>query len=131
LKPQGLSSKERIKSKKDFSELYSNGKILISGDQKIKAVYLIDKKSGNGIKIAAVVSKKSGKAYWRNRIKRLIKDSYRLNKEELITAVSKKKRNIRIVFSSYNLNDRKNKKIGLNDIMLPVAELMRRIKTEL
>lgn len=131
MKPQGLSSKERIKSKKDFSELYSNGKILISGDQKIKAVYLIDKKSGNGIKIAAVVSKKSGKAYWRNRIKRLIKDSYRLNKEELITAVSKKKRNIRIVFSSYNLNDRKNKKIGLNDIMLPVAELMRRIKTEL
>jgi len=131
LKPQGLSSKERIKSKKDFEELYSIGKIIISSDQKIKAIFMINADQEYGVKIAAVVSKKSGKAVWRNRVKRQIKETYRLNKHELITACSEKKKNIKLILSAYSLNERKNKKIGLNEIIPGVLESLRKIKIAL
>ncbi len=131
MKLQGLSSKERIKSKKDFEELYSGGKIIISGDQKIKTIFLTNDNPEYGVKIAAVVSKKSGKAVWRNRVKRLIKESYRLNKQELITACSEKKKSVKLILSAFSVNENKNKKIGLSEIMPGVFELMRKIKIDL
>ena len=92
-KQQGLSPAERIKSKKDFDELYSSGKILISSNKKIKAIFLIKDNPDEGVKIAAVVSKKLGNAVWRNRIKRLIKETYRLNKQEIKTQAFKTGKN--------------------------------------
>jgi ribonuclease P protein component len=131
LKQQGLSSKERIKSKKDFEELYSGGKIIISSDQKIKTIFLTKDNPEYGVKIAAVVSKKLGNAVWRNRVKRLIKESYRLNKQDLLIQCGEKKKSIKLIFSAYSLNENKNKKIGLIEIMPGVLELMRKIKIAL
>ncbi|RPI73586.1 MAG: ribonuclease P protein component [Ignavibacteriales bacterium] len=130
-KQQGLSSNERIKSKKDFDELYSSGNILISSDQKIKAIYLIDKNPDGGVKIAAVVSKKLGTAVWRNRIKRLIKEAYRLNKKEIVSCADIDEKNIRLIFSAFALSEKKNKKIMLNEIVPGVLEIMNRIKRNL
>jgi ribonuclease P protein component len=130
-KKQGLSSKERIKSKKDFDELYTSGKTLISSDKKIKAIYLTKKNSGEAIKIAAVVSKKLGKAVWRNRIKRLIKEAYRLNKEKIIIAAESAGKDLNLIFSAFALSEKKNKKIGLNDIEPGVLELVNHIKKTL
>jgi ribonuclease P protein component len=130
-KKQGLSSKERIKSKKDFDELYTSGKTLISSDKKIKAIYLTKENSGEGIKIAAVVSKKLGKAVWRNRIKRLIKEAYRLNKEEIIIAAESAGKDLKLIFSAFALSEKKNKKIGLNDIEPGVLEVVNHIKKTL
>ena len=62
MKRYGLSPKERIKSKKNIDQIFSSGKILISEDHRIKAVYLIDKEAEeSGVKIGAVVSKKKWK----------------------------------------------------------------------
>ncbi len=133
-KKQGLSPEERIKSKKDFDELYSSGKILISSDKKIKAIYLIKESSSGGeegVKIAAVASKKLGNAVWRNRIKRLIKEAYRLNKQEIILSAFKAGKNIKLIFSAHTLNEKKNKKIGLNEIVPGVLEAMSSIKKTL
>ena len=130
-KQQGLSSGERIKSKKDFNELYTSGKILISSDQKIKAIYLIKENSEKIVKIAAVVSKKLGKAVWRNRVKRLIKEAYRLNKQEIISSSINAGKNIKLIFSAYALSEKKNKKIGLNEIVPGVLEALSIIKKTL
>ena len=127
-----LSAKERIKSKKDFEQLFSSGQTIYSSDKKIKAIYLAEKDSQtNGIKIAAVVSKKAGKAVWRNRVKRLIKEVYRLNKENLAIICSEKKIQLKIILASNRIYELNQRKIKLNDLMPGILEIMEKIKNKL
>jgi ribonuclease P protein component len=129
LKRYGLSPKERIKSKKSFNEIFTTGRVLISKDQKIKATYIADSKSEEcGVKIAAAVSKKHGKAVWRNRVKRLIRISYRLNKERLTNFCKEKNILLRIVFSTFSITERNMKKIKLSDILPDVVDIMQKIE---
>ena len=128
----GLSAVERIKSRKDFEEIFSNGKTVFSPDRKIKAIYLVaDKSSKTGIIISAAVFKKAGKAVWRNRVKRLIKEAYRLNKNILIETAVEKGLLLKLVFSPNTLNEKKDKKLYLSDIMPGVKEIMLKLKDEI
>ena len=132
MKEYGLSQKERIKSKKSFDDLFTSGKILISKDQKIKAIFLLDKKAEEvGVKVAAVVSKKNGKAVWRNRVKRLIRTSYRLNKERLTNFCKEKSILLRIVFSAFSITEETTNRVRLKDIMPGVMELMQQIERKI
>jgi ribonuclease P protein component len=132
LKQYGLSPKERIKNKKSFDDLFTSGKVLISKDRKIKAVYLVDEKTKEvGVKIAAAVSKKNGKAVWRNRVKRLIRTSYRLNKERLTNFCREKSVLLRVVFSAFSLTEETADKIRLKEIMPAVVELMQQIERKI
>lgn len=129
MKQFGLSSKERIKSKNEFDLVYSAGEILFSSSQKFKAVFFIQRKSEtSGVKTAFAVSRKSGIAVWRNRIKRLLRESYRLNKKEICSEVELKKLRVFIVFSPNTINQKNSRKILLKEIMPEVIDLMNRIK---
>lgn len=132
MKRFGLSAVERIKSRKDFEEIFSNGKTVFSSDRKVKATYLIsDKSRKTGIIISAAVFKKAGKAVWRNRVKRLIKEAYRLNKNILIETVVEKGLHIKLVFSPNTLNEKKDKKLYLSDVMPGVKEIMLKLKDKM
>jgi len=128
LKKFGLSAREKIKSRKDFEELYSKGTILFSSTKKIKAVYIIDQNPMEpGIKISVAIGHKFGNAVWRNRVKRLLRESFRLNKHIIIKKAEDFSFFIRIIFLPYSINMRKNKNIYLNDIMPDVIDVMSRI----
>ncbi len=132
MKHFSLSAKERIKSKKIFEAIYSSGKTIFSENKNFKASYLIEQKiESPEVKIAAAVSKKSGNAVWRNRVKRLIRESYRLNKHSLIDFAEEKKVNFKIVFSANALTEKKNKKPKLKDVMPDIIELIMRLKGSL
>ena len=132
MKKFGLSAHEKIKSRKDFEDLYSRGITVFSSTKKIKAVYIIDQNSHKpGIKISVAVSRKSGKAIWRNRVKRLLKESYRLNKNILVTKVIDLNFFIRLIFSPYSINMKKNKNIYLGEVMPDVIEIMSRISSDI
>jgi ribonuclease P protein component len=132
LKHFSLSAKERIKSKKIFDAIYTSGITIFSANKKFKASYLIEQKSKRPeVKMAAAVSKKSGNAVWRNRVKRLIKESYRLNKFGLINFAEEKKVTFNIVFSANALTEKKNKKPKLKDVMPDIIELIMRLKGSL
>jgi ribonuclease P protein component len=132
LKQFGLSKKEKIKSKKEFDLVYSTGEFFLSPSQKLKALFLIDRTSGSaGVKTAYAVSRKAGNAVWRNRIKRLLRESYRLNKKPITEICESKMIHLLLVFSVYGINQRKNKKILLREIMPDVVDLMNSLRAKL
>ena len=130
MKRYGLSADERIKSRKDFELIYSSGTTIFSADRRIKAIYLISAEADSpGVKIAPAVSKKAGKAVWRNRVKRLIKEAYRLNKEILTGLSLQNDILIKIVLSPNMLNERTNKNIRLNEVAPGILEILLKIKS--
>jgi ribonuclease P protein component len=132
LKQFGLSAKERIKSKNEFDLVYSAGEILFSSSQKFKAVFFIHKESEtSGIKAAFAVSRKSGNAVWRNRVKRLFRESFRQNKQELKELVELKNVSLLIVFSPNMINQTNRKKIFLKEVLPEVVDLMNQVKAKL
>jgi ribonuclease P protein component len=129
LKRFGLSAEERIKSRTEFDKLYSSGKVIFSKNRKIKAIYLVEKSNFGGIiKIAVAVSSKTGKAAWRNRVKRLLRTSYRLNKESLLNLCSLKKVVLKIIFTPYQINEKNNRKVILNDVMTGIEDVLFQIE---
>lgn len=128
MKKYSLSKKERIVGKKLFDTIYKNGLIFFSDDKKIKTIFLFEKNSEEPfVKISVAISKKAGSAVWRNRIKRLVRESYRLNKSVLVEFVNSEKLNLNIVFSTNYLNQKNNQKINLDEIMPDVVNVIDKI----
>jgi ribonuclease P protein component len=128
LKSFSLNRNERVKKKKDFNKVYNSGKIIFSSDLLLKLHYYVNKNEEyNGVKIAASLSKKTGKAVWRNRVKRLIKESYRLNKKRLVEKASENNVELLLIFSPNRLSEKKNKKLYLKDIMNGVVDLINKV----
>ena len=132
MKPYELSASERIKSKKDFENIFKTGNTIYSSDNKIKAIYIVSENSKKyGVKIAAAVFKKSGNAVWRNRVKRLIRASYRLNKKILIETCLNKKILLKVVFSLNTVNQNNTKKIKLNDLQRAITDIISKLNNTL
>lgn len=128
MKNFSLSRNERVRKKKDFDRIFNYGKIVYTSDYLLKAVFIIDFNVESGdVKIAAAVSKKAGKAVWRNRVKRLIKEAYRHNKQLISENVKEKKISVNIVFASNKLNEISNSKVKLNNIVPGIVELIKKI----
>ena len=81
-------NKEKLKSKKDIERLFSEGKSI--GVYPLRMVYLkCDFTQDTLIKTGVSVSKRNFKrAVDRNRIKRLLREAYRLNKPESFNNIS-------------------------------------------
>ncbi len=108
------------------------GKVVLSNDRKIKAVYLVEENCTPGnVKIAIAVSSKSGKAIWRNRLKRLLRTSYRLNKERLFDLCLSKKIVLKIIFSPYQLNEQKNGKVTISEVMTGTKDILMQLERSL
>jgi ribonuclease P protein component len=132
LKQFGLSAKERIKSKNEFELVYSKGEILFSSSNKLKAVFFIEREVEEAvIKTAFAVSSKSGKAVWRNRVKRILRNSLRFNKQVLFGEARLKKIKLLVVLSPNRINEMNYKKISLKDVQMDVIDLLEQIRAKL
>ncbi len=78
-----LPANERLKKKKEIQEIFQIGKSI--GNKPLRLLYIISKETDpSSIMFGVTVpSKKFAKAVDRNRIKRLIRESYRLQVSEL------------------------------------------------
>lgn len=86
---------ERIKSKKLIDSMFS-GKSSSHAVYPLRVVYM---EYDNPTAILLSVAKKRFKrAVHRNRIKRLIREGYRLNKQELVTTLEAKNKSLAIAF---------------------------------
>jgi ribonuclease P protein component len=83
----GLDKKQKLKSRKLIAEVFANGKNF--SVYPLRVTYLLKKNiQPPGIQIGVTASKKNFKrAVDRNRIKRLLREAYRLQKNELLEKV--------------------------------------------
>lgn len=131
MKQFGLSKSERIKHSKEIKDVYSAGKVYITPSRKLKAVYKIDNGGTSSVKAAFAVSKRAGNAVWRNRLKRIMREAYRLNKTEIIESAASSGNSALIIFSPGFLNQKKNKKVSFNDIVDDMNIILKRVSGEI
>lgn len=132
MKVYDLPEEERIKHKKEFDLVYSSGKIIYSNTKKVKAIYHFLKEENNpGVKVAFAISKKAGNAVWRNRVKRLMRESYRLNKHELATECKNKNLSLLLVFSLHSIRKKNYLKVYLNDILPELSGILIKLKASI
>lgn len=82
-KKQGFGRAEKLKSRKAIDALFASGKSFAFFPLRVKYAFVPGAESG--IKTGVTVSKKYFKrAVHRNRLKRLMREAYRLQKEELL-----------------------------------------------
>ena len=132
MKEFGLSKSEVIRSKKDFELIFEAGNTVFSANGILKATYIIlDEELSSNVKVAFGVYKKAGKAFWRNRVKRLLRESFRLNKHSILTKANSLKKTVLIVFQLNRLNRKYNKNVVLHDIMPEVIDLLKKIESDI
>jgi ribonuclease P protein component len=132
LKKYGLSASEKIKSRKNFEKIFTGGQTTYSSDNKIRANFRLSTGANSaGVKFAVAVSKKYGNAVWRNRVKRLIREVYRLNKHGLVEKCKINNTFLEIIFSPQTLNQSINKVIGFNDLQPPMMEVISKLKEKI
>jgi ribonuclease P protein component len=119
---------DRLISDSDFELVYKIGHVIVSEDKKIKAKYIFESNyKNNTTKIGLSVASKKGNAVWRNRIKRILRESLRIDKEILRNIIELKNADLLIVFSPYSINQTNSKKIFLKEIEPAVLDILKRI----
>lgn len=123
-----LSKYERIKEKKNIQLLIKDGSTVFSSKNSLKARYLIQDSNEPGVKIAVGIFRKAGKAVWRNKLKRLIRNAYRLNKIPLVKTAEQKNKKVLILFTSLSFNEENNKKLPSGEIEEEVKSILYKIE---
>ena len=120
---------EWLKNDRDFELVYSKGRTIISEDKKLKARYLfIDKIENIKVKAGLSVISKKGNSVWRNRVKRILRESLRKEVEKLLATAKQKRADLLIIFSPYSIDQNKFQKIYLEDINTSVMEILNRLE---
>ena len=106
--------------------MFNSGKRIYSNSRRLKAIFCFGEVDSGIVKIVPAVHKKAGNAVWRNRVKRLLRESYRLNKKILTDIIDE--RTLLLMISPNLLNKKKNPHIYLDDVQDDVVELLDKIK---
>ena len=102
----GLSTNERLKSRKQIDQLFQKGKGFSVFP--IRVSYQFEKEADVGIRIGVSASKRNfKKAVDRNRIKRLLREAYRSQKEDLLdkTKAAGKTGSIFFIYTDKTITD--------------------------
>ncbi len=95
--PLLFSKSERLSAKRDIETLFSEGKNLRQGKLLLKYVVGGDAGSGSQVKVLIVVPKRSVRlAVNRNRIKRLLREAFRINRDLIVDFLSNSNKSVQI-----------------------------------
>ncbi|MCL2131416.1 MAG: ribonuclease P protein component [Lentimicrobiaceae bacterium] len=118
MKEKGFSKQERICKRNDFNFLLSDGESFFS--YPFRCVFYGKKAEESLVRIAVSVSKKKFKlAADRNRIKRLIREAYRLEKQHLYNLLQEQPTalDMLIIYTEKKILDHKQIKNGMQILL--------------
>lgn len=118
---------DRLKNKNDIELVYKKGYVIISADRKLKANYISIDSETKKVKTAVSVSSKAGNSVWRNRLKRLIRESLRQEGLILKDTVFKNKLELSIIFSPYRINKTNLANPILKEVKPAVTDILNKI----
>jgi len=118
---------ERLNSKIKIDRLFTDGKAFLV--YPLRTVYFISSENPSELEVLiSVPKKKFKKAVHRNRIKRLIREAYRLNKNELCNVVISGNLQMQVAF--VYVADKELNFHELNDKMKQILEQLQKIASE-
>jgi ribonuclease P protein component len=131
-----LKEKEKLfgmlRCVKEFEMVFKKGRLVRSEKSKVRAYFLIlNESNSKALKVAVSVSAKMGNSVYRNRFKRVVKESLRHEKIILKDLVENLKTELLIVFSPHKINQKNQKRIFLNEIRADVIDILIYICREL
>jgi len=118
---------ERLKIKNDINAVYKKGKVFISVDRKLKANHLSSESVTNRVRVAITISSKAGNSVWRNRLRRIIRESLRQEKKYLREIVNNNKQGLSIIFSPYRINQVNFEHLSLKEVKPAVTDILNKI----
>jgi ribonuclease P protein component len=111
----GFSKTERLKSRKQIDELFAKGKSMPVFP--LRVIYQFTSSEVETLQVGVSASKRHfKKAVDRNRVKRLLREAYRLQKEELVlqAKAAKKTGNIFFIYTDKTIADFETIKAAMN-----------------
>lgn len=115
---------EKLKSKKELDSLFANGKSFLVFPLKVFYSFS-EKQDANNINLGVGVSKRNFKnATDRNRVKRLLREAYRLNKNPLHQSITNKQLCFFILFIDKTIPE---KRIAIDEKMIKALDKLNKI----
>ena len=124
-----ISDFEWLKSKSEIELVYKNGQTVVSKDKKLRAKYYFAniKDVNEKVKAGLSVSSDKGNSVWRNRMKRILRELIRKEKEILLSIVKQKNTNFLIIFSPHSITQSNFNKVSLKDITFPMSDILNKL----
>jgi ribonuclease P protein component len=119
-----LRKNEILRGRKTFLKISSSNNKLF--EQNIFCCHEIENTdtTSNKVRVGFIVSKKNGNAVIRNRIKRLMRESYRLSKHIVFNTPTQKKFAVSIVFIYTKNNSTRARDLKLTTVKYEIEQLL-------
>lgn len=121
---------ETLRKENDFDLVYKKGKTIKGTSSLVRArYYFVDESKIRKVKVAATATSRSGNSVWRNRFKRLIRESIKLETNTISEILNSEKSNLLIVFAPHKTSQENMKKLFLNEIKSDVVNILNKISS--
>lgn len=126
--PNSFSKSEHLCGEKRITRVFTKGEAFIC--YPLRVVYIVEPKSDSETAsiLVSVPKKRFKRAVKRNRLKRLMRESYRLNKQLLIESLDQKQLQIHVAFN-YVADDEQNFATIEKKMKIALQKLIEKIKT--
>ena len=120
---------EWLNRKNEIELVYKNGQTMVSKDKKLRVKYFFaDNKDFNKkVKAGLSVSSDKGNSVWRNRMKRILREIIRKEKEVLLSVAKHKNTDFLIIFSPHSIDQGNFNKLTLKDITSSMTDILNKL----